>query len=44
MFMSATDSIRSRDTMPARNHARFLAKPIAIEEPLASVLRPTGSM
>jgi hypothetical protein len=40
--MSAGDWIRARRAMPIPDHAVFLAKPFAIEELLALVVRLTG--
>lgn len=40
----AGDWIRARETMPTPNYAVFLAKPSAIEEPLAPVMRLIGSL
>jgi CheY-like chemotaxis protein len=43
ILMSAGDWIRARRMMPMPDHAVFLAKPFAIEELLALVVRLTGS-
>ena len=43
ILMSAGDWIRARRMMPLPDHAVFLAKPFAIEELLALVVRLTGS-
>ena len=43
ILMSAGDSIRARRMRPIPDHAAFLAKPFAIEELLAHVVRLTGS-
>ncbi len=43
ILMSAGDWIRGRRTTPIPDHAVFLAKPFAIEELLALVVRLTGS-
>ena len=40
----AGDSIRARDTMPTPDHAVFLIESYAVEEPLAPVMRPAGSL
>jgi two-component system OmpR family response regulator len=43
ILMSAGDWIRARRMRPMPDHADFLAKPFAIEELLALVVRLTGS-
>jgi two-component system, OmpR family, response regulator len=43
ILMSAGDWIRARRMMPMPDHAVFLAKPFAIEELLALVMRLTDS-
>ncbi len=43
ILMSAGDWIRARRMMPMPDHAVFLAKPFAIEDLLALVVRLTGS-
>jgi DNA-binding response OmpR family regulator len=43
ILMSAGDWIRARRMMPLPDHAVFLAKPFAIEELLALVVRLTDS-